>query len=224
MADILTLAGYKAAKNITTSEYDAQLNALIPMINRYIEDYCSREFGEGSYTERREGLIDHNSSYVFNVQNKPIISVASVALRFRGTTQSISVDTTRLDIFHKAGYMYYSHQLTPPVTVIRSEYRQNFYYDITYSGGETVPPSVTLAAVQMLSDTWEYYNRTNTMLASGTQQVGELESVKIGDYTEKYATGQTLFITMMRENKGGVVLTQSVKDILMLYRAQGQST
>ena len=79
------------------------------------------------------------------------------------------------------------------------------------------------AAVQMLSDTWEYYNRTNTATASGTQQVGELKSVKIGDYTETYATGDTVFNTALRSNKGGVVLTQTVQDILMPYRAQGQS-
>jgi len=223
MADILTLETYKAAKGITSVDYDTQLSALIPMVNGYIESYCNREFGEGEYSETREGVINHNSSYVFNVQNKPIISVQSVALKFIGTNQEVAVDTDNLDIFHKAGYMYYSHQLTPPVTVIREEYRNNFYYEITYSGGQAVPPAVTLAAIQMLSDTWEYYNRTNTALASGTQQVGELHSVRIGDYTETYATGETLFIQMVKQNNGGVMLTQSVKDLLMPYRAQGQS-
>lgn len=223
MADILTLSAYKAAKGITSNEYDTQLNALIPMINSYIEKYCNRTFGPGEFTERREGIINNKSAYVFNVQNKPIVSVQEVNLSFIGTNQTVGVDTTRLDIFHKAGYMYYSHQLTPPVVVIREEYRQNFYYDITYSGGDAVPPPVTWAAVQMLSDTWEYYNRTNTMTASGSQQVGELKSVKIGDYTETYATGDTVYNTALRANKGGVTLTQTVRDILTPYRAQGQS-
>jgi Phage gp6-like head-tail connector protein len=227
MADILDLTQYKTYKGITTTEYDGQLSAYIDSTNKFIEEYCNREFGPGEYSEQREGIVNHLSAYVFNVQNKPIVSVQSVALKFIGTTEELSVDTTRLDIFKKAGYMYYSHQLTPATTVLRPEYRENFYYTITYSGGEAVPSPVKLAAVTMVSDTFEYFNRTNTALASGTQQVGELKSVKIGDYSESYATGDSLYRSMHGTRSGseggGFVLTQTVKDLLTPYRAQGQS-
>lgn len=222
MADILTLQTYKNAKGIATTEYDTQLNALIPMVNGYIEKYCNRVFGTAEYTERKEGVIDSQGAFFFQVSNKPIISVQSIDINFKGVTDALSVDVTRLDIFEKPGYAYYVYNLSPNTIVLREEYRQNFYYDITYSGGETVPPPVTFAAVTMLSDTWEYYNRTNTMLASGTQQVGELKSVKIGDYTETYTTGDSLFKSMHGKDTG-IVLTQTVKDLLTPYKAQGQS-
>jgi len=230
MADILTLEQYKTYKGMTTTEYDGQLSAYIDSTNTFIEEYCNREFGPAEYEEQKEGLINSVSDYVFSVQNKPIISVQSVALKFRGTTEELAVDVTRLDIFKKAGYMYYSNALSPPKIVLRSEYRNNFYYTITYSGGEAVPSPVKLAAVTMVSDTFEYFNRTNTALASGTQQVGELKSIKIGDYSESYATGDSLYRGMHSSSSGssgaegsGFVLTQTVKDLLTPYKAQGQS-
>lgn len=225
MADVLTLAQYKTFKGITTTEYDGQLSAYIDATNRFIEEYCNREFGPAEFIEQREGIINNRSAYVFQVQNKPIISVQDISLKFIGTNQEVSVDLTRLDTFAKAGYIYYSHQLTPPVVVIREEYRQNFYYTITYSGGEAVPSPVTLAAVTMVSDTFEYFNRTNTALASGTQQVGELKSVKLGDYSESYVTGDTIYSSTLGGRKGGTgfILTQTVRDLLTPYRANGQS-
>ena len=227
MATILSLADYKAAKGITSTDYDVQFSALLPMINGYIEAYCNRVFGEGEYTEKKEGIVNHMGDYVFSVQQKPIISVQSVTLKFRGAASTLAVDTTRLDIFENGGYMYYADELTPDNVVLRDEYKNNFQYTIVYSGGEAVPPAVQFAAVTMLSDTYEYYNRTNTSLASGTQQVGELSGIKIGDYAEYYATGDNLFRSMHgshgSKEGAGVVLTKTVRDLLEPYRAQGQS-
>ena len=82
MADILTLVQYKAAKGITNTEYDTQLGAMIPMVNDFIENYCNRKFGLDEYTERREGIFSNRGYYVFNVDNKPVISVQSVSLKY----------------------------------------------------------------------------------------------------------------------------------------------
>ncbi len=222
MADIISLAEYKTAKNITTSEYDAQLTALIPMVNGFIEEYCGRPFGPAEYTEQNEGIIDSLSRYFFKVKNRPIISVQDITLKFTGASSDMTVDTDNIDIFADAGYIYYSYDLSQPTAVLREEYRNVFYYTITYSGGAAVPYPVKLAAITMLGDTFEYFNRVNTAVASGTQNIGDLKSVKIGDYSESYETGQGLF-TSQHDKTTGIMMTQTVKDLLTPYKYHGQS-
>lgn len=222
MSTILTLAEYKIAKGITTTDYDAQLSALIGMAQSWIEIYCNRQFGIDDYEEQYEGTIDVQGRYVFTVKNRPINSVASVTLRYFGTTEDLSVDTTRLDIFSKAGYCYYAYVLDPSISVIREEYRTNFYYTISYNGGTAVPEAVKFAAITIVSDTFEYFNRINTINESGTVHVGEISRVKIGSYEEFYNTGDSLF-KQTHSEKVGMVLTPTVKALLMPYIHHGQN-
>jgi hypothetical protein len=222
MADIISLAEYKVAKNITTTDYDTQLTALIPMVNGFIEEYCGRVFGPAEHTEQNEGTIDALSRYFFHVKNRPIISVQDITLKFTGASSNMAVDLTNIDIFADAGYIYYSYDLSPPTAVLREEYRNVFYYTITYSGGVAVPYPVKLAAITMLGDAFEYFNRVNNAVASGTQHVGEISSVSIGDYSESHETGQSLY-NMQHNSNTGIMMTQTVKDLLDLYKYQGQS-
>jgi len=223
MADIITLNEYKTAKNIVTTDYDAQLTALIPMVNNYIEEYCGRVFGPAEHTEQNEGTIDALSRYFFHVKNRPIISVQDITLKFTGASSNMTVDLTNLDIFSEAGYIYYAYNLAPPTVVLREEYRNVFYYTITYSGGMPVPQPVKLAAVTMLGDMFEYFNRVNSATASGTQNLGALSSVSIGDYSESYEnSGQGLY-NNQHNTSTGLAMTQTVKDLLMPYKYHSQS-
>ena len=224
MATILTLSEYKAAMGITSTQYDAQLTALLPGVNEFIEAYCKRIFGAGLYTEKREGIVNQYGEYLFNVNNKPIINVQSIAVKFRGVASTMAVTVAQLDIFEKAGYMYYSDVLNPSVAVIRPEYLYNFNYTIIYSGGANVPEPVKTAAIKMLSDTFEYFKGTSTTIQSGmTSNNVNLKGVKIGDYSETYMQGDRTLYASMNKGGKGIALTQTVKDLLAPYIAQGQS-
>lgn len=222
MATILTLAEYKIAKDITVATYDAQLTLIIDMINEFIISYCNREFGVDTYTEQKEGVMNNLSQYVFQVDQPPITSVTSVEITFKGVPSTpLSVDITRLDLFSKAGYAYYSYVLNPSVSVIRPEYRYDFYYTIVYIGGTAVPGPVKLAAIMMVSDTFEYFTRTDS-IKTGTK-TDDLKSIKIGDYQETYKEGHNTLFASMHNTKTGVVVSQTVRDLLAPYLNEGQS-
>jgi len=220
MAEILSLAEYKTVRGITNTSNDTQLAAIIEMVNNYIENYCNREFGNGVFSERNQGIFDYLGRYVFHVKNKPISTVSSVSIRFFGVPTPLNLDPTKLDIFGKEGYCYYSSYVDPGLVVIREEYKNNFYYDITYSGGQAVPKAVQLAAITAVGDTFNYFQKTTI---SGTQTTGELTSVKIGDYSESYETSRENSFSQMHDTKTGLVLTKTVTDLLNPFKIAGQS-
>lgn len=222
MATILSTSEYKTAVNISSSEYDAQLNALIPMVNDFIERYCNRVFGAVSRTEKNRGIVDHTGRMMFTVKNHPIVSISEITVRFYGTQIDIDIDTSLLDIFEEEGIAYYSSVLDlQSDIVIRQEYKNDFYYTITYSGGENeVPKALKLAAIQMVADNMKYLQDTVTV--SGTQSTGALASVQIGDYKESYESGESAFDNT-HDEKTGIILTQTVKDLLAPFKRTGIS-
>lgn len=216
MSTILTLTDYKAAAGVTSSEFDAQLTVLITMVNSFIEKYCDRTFGAASYTEKHEGIVDSLGRYLFSPDNLPLISVDTITLHFYGATAAIDIDTSLCDILENEGVVYYAGPIIfNSGIVIREEYRDNFYYSITYSGGEAVPPAVQLAAIHMVADNRKYFEKTVT--ASGTAGPGELKSLKIDDYEETYETSSDMF-KLMHDKNTGLILTQSVKDLLNPFK------
>lgn len=222
MADtILTLSEYKAARGITDNTNDSQLEAIIPMVNSYIEEYCHRQFGLRGLTERNEGVMDHLGRFFFKMNNPPVRSVSAVQVRFIGTDVPLDVDVTRLDLFANDGYAYYSWLFNPSIAVIREEYRHNFYYDVTYSGGRPVPPPVKFAAITIVADTFSYYN-TNPVASGQKTPSGELRRVIIGDYAEEYETRNSMFKNQ-HDTKTGIILTKTVQDLLRPYVKEDQS-
>jgi hypothetical protein len=216
MADVITLSEYKTAKNITTNSNDTQLSSLIPLISDYIQKYCNREFGIGLYTERREGVNTYDGRYMFFASNKPIISVSQINLYFYGITTPVSLNVSLLDIFNKAGYAYYSGALTFNQSVIRDEYREGYYYDIIYSGGQPAPGAVKLAAINMLTDTFERFYEDP--ISSGIDnRTGDLKSLKIGDYQETYAEDKDV----LHNANTGLIMTKTVEDLLKPYKSTG---
>jgi hypothetical protein len=221
MPDIITLEDYKQAKGIFDDFNDAQLLALIDMACGFIEDYCSRVFGKGIFTERHEGVMDAQGRFFFKVDNPTLDEVQSISVRYINTEVALSVDVSKLAVFSKGGYAYYYGLLNPSIGVIRPEYRENFYYDIVYSGGMAVPPAVKLAAINIVADTFAAMNAN--MVASGQQTLNPiLSKIKIGDYEEWYDTQNSAF-NKLHNADTGIVLTQTVKDLLKHYVKQGQS-
>lgn len=220
MSQIITLAEYKTAKGITDSIADNQLNAIIPMINEFIETYCGRKFGIGNFTEQGEGIVDVQGRFFIKTQNRPISVVNSITIKFYGTTTTLTLDPSLLDLFAEDGYMYYCHAYDTLVGIIRDEYKDNFYYTIAYSGGANVPESVKLAAITAISDYYQMMQASKTVSGEITQQ---LKSVKIGDYSESYETGSSSMFNTLHDKSTGVLLSQTVRDLLAPYVARNQS-
>lgn len=58
MAELLTLADYKAIAGVTGTSKDAQIAAVIPAVSQAIRSYTDRDFGSAEVTEDRDYLYD----------------------------------------------------------------------------------------------------------------------------------------------------------------------
>jgi hypothetical protein len=76
MADLITLAEYKAYAGLNTPNQDAQIAALIPGICQYVETYCNRKFKyflNEPFTEVFSG-----KNYPIQLKHHPVTAVISV--------------------------------------------------------------------------------------------------------------------------------------------------
>lgn len=219
MADIISLEEYKTAKSITTEEYDARLTPIIAGVNKFIESYTKRIFGPARYTEKRRGIIDREGKIFLQMKQSPVTFVESLKVKYFGVQQEITLDREKIDLFEE-GYGYYYAPINNGNIILRNEYRENFSYTVIYSGGEAVPADVKLAAIQMTSNAFEYLERTHSV-ASGTENASKLRRIDIGDYSEWYSDTDKLLSADAKEN--GMMITQTVAELLKPYRRQGQS-
>jgi len=221
MSDILTLLEYKTLKGITNTNKDGQINAILPMISDWIKKFCGRNFEVAEYTEKKKGLIDYDGKYVFYVKHTPIVSVDSIELKYYGTTATVDIDTTKLDIFEEGGYIYYGYNIyNTNEVILREEYKNNFYYTITYTGGDTVPSPVKLACSYIISDTLKYLDEN--VVASGSISKGAFKSFKLNEYWEEYESANDLFKTFY-DKKSGLIVSPTVLSLLQPYKQLGQS-
>ena len=217
---ILTLTEYKTAMGITDNTNDTQLSALIAQANDFIEKFCLRNFGVGTYEEQREGIFAWDGRFMFVVKNKPIDKVNSVKVKFFSVTDELDVNLDYLDIFKNEGYCYYAYTFNPSIGVIRPEYRDTFYYTINYDGGMEAPETVKLACVYLVSDTFRYLseNRPNE---GETNIQGVVDSVSIGDFKETYNNSKNNIFLQTHNEKTGMILSQTVRDLLIPYISNG---
>jgi len=219
--EILTLTEYKTLKGIVDTSNDTQISAILPMISDWIKKFCNRSFESTIYTENKKGLIDSLGRLVFYVQHLPITSVTSIDLKYYGTTATISLDVTKLDIFEEGGYMYYAYnQGFLDGVVLRDEYTNNFYYTVVYVGGDEVPSPVKLAATYIVSDTFKYLSEN--VIPSGEVSKGAFKSFKLSEYWEEYESANDLFKTAYNKSSG-LIISPTVLSLLQSYKRWGQS-
>lgn len=224
MASLVTVDKYKTVNGIDNSEYDAQISAILLSASDFAKKYCNKNFEAAEYVEKKKGVIDQYGRYMFFTKEKPIISVQSVAIRFIGSQSNVDVDTSYLDIMDQEGYMYYANALDSGAPFIRSDFRDQFNYTITYSGGYTEAPEPVQTAIMLMThNMMEYLNRTDSAVASGEAVTGELTRLKIGDYEEFYTDSQGSLFAKLLDKDHGILLTKTVLDLLAPYKKMGQS-
>lgn len=82
MADLITSTEYKTLASIASTEIDAKLTILIPMVSAFVKTYCGREFANNTVTATVEY---HRGGNMIMVREPPIISVDSVEQKLTST-------------------------------------------------------------------------------------------------------------------------------------------
>lgn len=136
---LTTLANVKSYLNITDTNSDTIITALIPRITDLIQSFCNRIFGAADYVEFHNG----DSQKELFLKNYPVNSVASIYDDPDRTFDSLSlIAATDYAVESLTGIVYLDIQL--------SEGRQSV--KVAYNGGyATIPSDLEHAAILMIT-------------------------------------------------------------------------
>lgn len=212
---ILTTSEYKTCRGIQVSDFDGQLDSIIPMVNDAVERYCDRSFYYGSYTERNRGRKDYAGMLTFQMRNTPIAGLTSVSIKYYGVPTFFTLPLERFDLLPNEGIAKYSFSFEYDGRVIRREFLPDyFYYDIVYSGGYVdLPASVKLATVQAVASTWDHYFSQNTVSGS----LLPVEKFRIGDYEMAYLNSAERLLKREAMTVGGAIFPVSTQMLLQPF-------
>lgn len=160
MANLITLAEYKAYNGISSTTQDAEVSILIPKISQFIKTYCNRTFID-FYDEPTVTTSDGNAPYIY-VKESPIVSIFSVEY-------SDTYGRTFIPLTEYIDYVLNTtHDRIEAVDAVKGFPKALNGYRITYTGGyETVPEEIKLATLDLVG----YYMRADMSIKS-TRNVG----------------------------------------------------
>lgn len=161
--DLITKAEYKAYAGITSTNKDAEVDALIPRISALIKTYCNRTFID-YYSAPKVEYFNGPAMY-FYLSECPIVNVSSVEFSSDyGNTYSDLIEYTDYAVDRTRGTIH-SLQFDGFQEYING-------YKVSYTGGySSVPEDLKLAALDLVS----YYLRNDASIhsnkAPGTNSV-----------------------------------------------------
>ena len=181
MTDLVTLAEYKAYRNITTLDLDTKHNALIKYVSALAKSYCKRSFIDNYAAQN--AIIEHFNAYnntaVF-INEFPINEVISVETSIDGgVTTEVLVENTDYFIDKELGKIY-TGTIYPFLTRTSWSNVDHNSLIVTYTGGyATTPDDLKLAIFDLV----HYYDseayNPNKRLQSAS--VDTVSFSKLGD-------------------------------------------
>lgn len=153
MADLITLAEYKAYAGLNTPNQDAQIAALIPGICQYVETYCNRKFQY--YLTNQFVEVFSGKNYPIQLKHYPVTTVVSVEESLDlGSTYAALVEYTSWVTDKEEG------TIVAPSGMLSTGINR---YRITYNYGFTVlPEDLKLAILDLV----KYYMRNDMAVHS----------------------------------------------------------
>lgn len=162
MADLITLAEYKAYAGLNTPNQDAQINALIPGICQYVETYCNRKFKY--YITEPFTEVFSGKYYPIQLKHHPVTQILQVKESVdHGATYTTLDEYTSWVLDKEEG------TVVQPLGVFVAGINR---YSVTYNYGfETLPDDLRLAIFDLV----KYYMKNDMAVhsnkAPGTSQV-----------------------------------------------------
>ncbi len=160
--DLITKAEYKAYAGINSTNFDTEIDSLIPKVSAFIKTYCGRSFVD--YFDEPKTEVFNGGVGAFILSETPVLAVQSVSF-------SNDYGQTYADLVEYSDWVL--DQDTYIVAISPSGWpKQLKGYKITYVAGyETVPADLKLAVLDMVT----YYRQNDAAVhspkAPGTNSV-----------------------------------------------------
>lgn len=162
-ANLITLAEYKAYKELVTTKQDALITTLLPKVSAFIKTYCRRTFVDYASTPKLEEF--NGGTVKFILDEEPVIQVLNVQ-------RSADHGQTWTDMARYTDYYLEVNTKYPVTLSTEAIFPREFRYLVTYTGGYTeVPEDLKLAALDLIA----YYIKNDAAVhsnkAPGTNSV-----------------------------------------------------
>lgn len=162
MANLITLAEYKAYAGLNTPNQDTQISNLIPGICQYVETYCNRKFQQHVTNPITEVFSGKN--YPISLKHHPIISIQRVEESTDCGSEYIDMDEFSQWVFDRE-----ESNIVSPYGEFAPGINR---YAVSYTYGfPTLPEDLKLAIFDLV----KYYMRNDMAVhsnkAPGTQAV-----------------------------------------------------
>jgi hypothetical protein len=159
--NLTTRADYKAYAGIKSTNYDAEIDALIPKVSALVKNYCRKSFVD--YWDVPLTEIYDGQTKVFLLKETPVVAVQSV-------TYSTDYGVTNTALVQNTDYVVRGDNIISTATD-GFKYLLNGYR-VTYTAGyEDVPNDVELAIMDLIT----YYRQNDSAVhstkAPGTNSV-----------------------------------------------------
>lgn len=147
-ANLTTKAKYKAYVGINSTNKDAEIDALIPIVSAYVKTYCMTSFVD-NYANPKTEVLDGGEKFL-SLSEYPVVNVVSV---------EVSVDYGQT---YNVLTKFINYVVKPDEAKIVAIDRVNGFpeylngYKVTYTCGySAVPPDLELAVLDLI----DYYIR-----------------------------------------------------------------
>lgn len=165
-SNLCTLADVKTALNVTSSDKDTLISALIVAASRWIEGHCQRTFASTSYTEvfspGRDGRI-LRSGTVVRPRQYPIISVTSL---HESSVRTFDATSLLPATDYAIGQGSLTVELLDDGTTIALQGGQRTVQLIYVAGYATIPGDLQRAAVMLAVHLYHKADRQKQNVAS----------------------------------------------------------
>jgi uncharacterized phiE125 gp8 family phage protein len=163
MANLVTLAEYKAYAGISSDTQDTIINAIIPKVSRLVKSLCYRTFVD--YVNDAKTEVYSGGTSKFHLKEYPVISVTGVEV-------STDYGNTYTDLVEFTDYVLDKED--DAVTVINATCfpRMVNGYRVTYYGGyETLPDDLKIAVLDLITYYIKNDGSVHSPKAPGTNTV-----------------------------------------------------
>ena len=151
--NLITRQEYKTYAGIKSTNYDSEIDALIPRISELIKNYCRRTFVD--YMDAAKAEVFNGDSSNLILTETPIVNILRVELSedYGQTYTQLTKFTDWVD----DGYL-----ILPLNTLAYWPKYLRGYRVVYYAGYEDVPQDVALAAMDLVS----YYRKNDSAVHS----------------------------------------------------------
>lgn len=151
-SELITRAEYKAYAGLSSTNFDQEIDSLIPKVGELVKNYCRRRFVD--YVDEAKVQVYNGGTQTLLLQEEPVIQVLSVE-------QSTDYGQTWTALTQYVDWVLDNNEIVSPLLDYWPKQLRGYRVSY-YCGYETVPQDLKLAVMDLVT----YYRQNDGAIHS----------------------------------------------------------